>query len=37
MKQPEGFFVKEKKEMICRLEKTYVWVKEITKDVVSKI
>jgi len=36
MKQPEGFVVKGKKELVCKLKKS-VWVKTITKDVVSEI
>jgi hypothetical protein len=34
MKQPEGFVVKGKKELVCKAEKVPVWVKAITKDVV---
>jgi hypothetical protein len=37
MKQPEGYDVKGKKELVCKLEKVYVWFETITKDVVSKI
>ena len=37
MKQPEGYVVKGKKELICKLKKVHVWFKTITKDVVSKI
>ena len=35
MKQSEGFEIKGNKELVCRLKKS-VWVKAITKDVVSK-
>ena len=35
MKKPKGFMVKGKKELVCKLEKVYVWVKIVTKDVVS--
>ena len=34
MKQPEGFAVKGKKELVCKL-KVFVWVKTVTKDVAS--
>jgi hypothetical protein len=37
MKQPEGYVVKGKKELVCKLKKVPVWFKTITKDVVSKI
>ena len=37
MKQPEGFMVKGNKELVCRLKKVSVWVKTVTKDVVSEI
>jgi hypothetical protein len=37
MKQPEGFAVKGKKELVCKLKKSHIWVKEISKDVVSKV
>ena len=37
MKQLEGFMVKGKKELVCRLKKVHVWVKTVTKDVVSEI
>jgi hypothetical protein len=37
MKQPEGCVVKGNKELVCKLKKSYVWFKKITKDVVSKI
>jgi len=36
MKQPEGFVVKGKKELVCKLKKS-LWVKAVTKDVVSEI
>jgi hypothetical protein len=37
MKKTEGFAVKGKKEIVRMLKKVIVWVKEITKDVVSKL
>ena len=37
MKKPEGFATKGKKELVCRLKKVSVWVKTVTKDVVSQI
>jgi hypothetical protein len=37
MKQPEGFAVKGKKELVCKIEKIPLWSKEITKDVVPKV
>ena len=37
MKQPKGFTVKGKKELVCKLKKVFVWVKTVTKDVVSEI
>jgi hypothetical protein len=37
MKQPKGFVVKGNKELVCKQKKIHVWVKAITKDVVSKI
>ena len=37
MKQTEQFVVKGKKECVCRLKKVFVWVKTVTKDVVSEI
>jgi hypothetical protein len=37
MKQPKGFAVKGKKELVYKTEKVPVWVKAISKDVVSKV
>ena len=37
MKQLEQFLVKGKKELICKLKKVDVWIKTISKNVVSKV
>jgi hypothetical protein len=37
MKQPEGYVVNGKKELVCKMKKVPVWFKIISKDVVSKI
>jgi len=38
MKQPKGFAVKGKKEMVCKIKKkVLVWIKTISKNVASKV
>ena len=37
MKQPKGFMVKGKKELVCKLKKCLYELKIVTKDVVSEI
>jgi hypothetical protein len=37
MNKPEGFAMKGKKELVCKMKKSLYGFKKITKDVVSKI
>jgi len=37
MKQTEGFVVNGKKELVCKLKKVLIWIKTISKNVVSKV
>jgi hypothetical protein len=37
MKQLEGFVVKGKKELVCKIKKVPIWFETITKDVITKI